>query len=320
MGIVRLGLLGSTATMVAAAVACNALTGVGALEEAPCVADCGSATNPEIDAGAVDASVADTTRRTDAGADTNPSDTGTGPDRYVPPGDDWCASQDAGFRLCSDFDLPDAAVTQGFDLGVVPVPFGAGGSFQLNSMVSVSPPFSALGIGNPFDAGTTSGDRLEGTLSPLGATPTTIRCAVEWMPVHVSTVAGDYAHIFSITVFTDAAEANQVANFSVQMHGDGSLIFLEDYPPSIAMEVPHTIPAQVGTGTWYAVQIVLATSSGTAAYAASVGGVQTGAGMLAVPLPATSHLTLSVGPAYFAGATTTASPGWTFGYDNVICY
>jgi hypothetical protein len=293
---------------------CTLLTGVGSLHETSCVVDCGSADVVETGEAKVKTE-SGSDSPTEGGTDVVTADRDAGP----PVGQDWCASQDAGYRLCSDFDLDAEPVTQGFDLGAVPVPFGEGGSFELDPKNFVSPPRGALGIANPFPAGGTSGDRLEGTLWPLGPTPAAVACSVEWNPREVSTVSGDYAHVFSITAYSDAAEADQVVNLSIQMHADGSVIFLEDYPDE-SMDANHPLVSSVAIDKWHAVELALGTSGAGTTYKVTFGGVEKSAGTLVVPLPSTSHVIFSVGPAYFAGSTSTSSPGWTFDYDNVVCF
>jgi hypothetical protein len=231
----------------------------------------------------------------------------------------WCAGQDASYRLCSDFDLPGEAVTQGFDLGLVPNGT-AGGSFQLDPSSFVSSPHSALGVAAAFPAGGTSGDRLEGTLWQLGPTPPTFRCALQWNPRRLSTVGDDYAHIVALAVYTDAQETDQPLSLNVQIRADGSVVFLESYGSQLTMAYTVAIPIQVTIGSWYAVQMSFTTTGSATTYTVSVGGIQAPVGTLGVPLPGMSHVNLDLGPAYYAGVTTASSPGWTFGYDNVICY
>jgi hypothetical protein len=315
VGILRFWVPATVAFATGSGAACNALTRVGSLKESPCVPDCGAEADT-VDAGDATVNAGDATVNED-GATPALDATGDAPADAAP---GWCAAQDASYRLCSDFDLPDGPVTQGFDLGVVPVPYGEGGTFQLDPKSFVSPPHGGLGVANPFPAQQTSGVRLEGTLWALGPSPSTVQCTLQWNPHKVSTVSGDYAHVAALGVYSDAQQNDQEANFSVQMHADGSLIFLEIHTTDTPMDVPHAIPIQVSLDAWYAVEMSFTTSAGVTTYSVSVGGVPAAGNTLVLPLPTPSHGAVAVGPAYYAGATTEPSPGWTFGYDNVICF
>ena len=280
------------------------------------------------DSGVPSADSSSSAQDSQAAADSTTMDVAAfdGGDSGAPPNTDWCATQNAGYRLCSDFDLPDATIGQGFNLGVSPVPYGEGGSFTFDPSVHTSSPNSGLGVANPFPPGETSGDRLEATLWSLGPTPPSVQCALDWYPRQFSTVAGDYAHVASLTVYTDAQGTVSDVNLSVQMHADGSLVLLEDYTTSAALDATHPIPITVATGQWYAVSMTFTTSGGTTSYAIAVDSVQSAgtvghaSGTLSQPFPASTNVAIAVGPAYYAGGTTAPSPGWIFNYDNVICY
>jgi hypothetical protein len=267
-------------------------------------------------AGAHDAGALPDARSGEDGApssDSAPVDASSG---ETTPTADWCAAQDAGYRLCSDFDRPGDGVTQGFDLGLIQVPNSAGGSFQIDPSAFVSPPNGVLGRANPFPAGGVSGTRLVGTLWALGPTPQAVLCTVAWNPQALSTTANDYAHVIEIVLYSSALEDTFVATFSVNMQGDGSLILLEYYPLQPSKNATHTIPVSVVPHAWIPVRLSIGNGN---TFDIAVGDGHT-SGALAVPLPSTSHGTLEVGPAYFAGSTTASSPGWLFGFDNAICY
>lgn len=234
------------------------------------------------------------------------------------PPSNWCAARDAGYRLCSDFDQSDA-VTQGFDLGAETVPGSVGGSFALDSTDFVSPSNSALGKANPFAPGQTTGIRLIGTLWPLGPIPAAVDCTLMWKPVGLSTTAQDYAHVVQIVFYTDAQQKSEVASLSINMQGDGAIILLEDYGVQSPDNAVHPIGSNITPNTWYPVSLSFASSASGASYQVKVGDKRS-AGTLARVLPSNSYGTLEVGPAYFAGATTSPSPGWSFAYDNVVCY
>lgn len=227
---------------------------------------------------------------------------------------DWCASQAAGFVLCSDFDQ-SGGVTQGFDIGLEEVQNGTGGSFALDPTSFVSAPNGALGIANPFGAGQVSGTRIIGTMWPLGPTPKTLDCQFQWKPVALSTTANDYAHVFSIAFYSDAQQNDQLDSINLNMQGDGSLVLLE-YG---SQNATHTVPIAITTSSgWIAVDVSL-TFGASSSYHLTVGAAVAPGSAFVNAIPSTSHTTLEVGPAYFGGATTSSSPGWTFDYDNVLC-
>jgi hypothetical protein len=304
------------ASLAGSGAACDALTGIGSLTESTCAPDCGGTGEP-FDAGdakmEADAASSDVDAARDAPFDAASDTSGDG-------SRDWCAMQDASYRLCSDFDLPDASVLQGFDLGLVPVPYGEGGSFELDPDSSVSPPQSGLGIANPFPSGETSGDRLEGTLWPFGPTPATVECTLQWNPHQISKTTNDYAHVAAISVYSDALGMDEAVNLSVQLHGDGTLIFLESYNSATMPDVPHPIALDVDLDTWYEVQMTFTTSKGVTSYVVRVNNAAASGSTLTQAIPLKSSMVLAVGPAYYAGNTDGPSPGWIFGYDNVICY
>ena len=231
----------------------------------------------------------------------------------------FCATQRPGHRLCSDFDLPGESVTQGFDLGLVQIG-GVGGTFTLDPTPHVSPPNAALGTATAFPAGGTSGALLVGTLWPLGPTPATVDCSLQWNPQLLSTVVNDYEHVVALVLYADAQTTAPSFSLNVNLQGDGQLLLLEYYPSQPSTNTNHIIPLQVATGGWLPVHMALSASGGSVTYDVSVGGVQAPGGSLALPFPATSHATLQVGPAFFDGTTATQSPGWQSAYDNVVCY
>jgi hypothetical protein len=232
----------------------------------------------------------------------------------------WCASQDAGYLLCSDFDRPGESVTQGFDLGLMQVP-NSGGTFQLDPSSFVSPPNAAVGRANSYGASGSGGAFLHGSLWPLGAAPATLDCSVQWSPVELSPAANDWAHIVALSVYSDAATQNEVFDLNVKLLSDGTLALDEIYQGSgPGQSVRHILPISIATGQWYSVHMSLTNGAGGTSYAVTVGGVQAPGGTLMHPLPASSHGTFRTGPAYYQGANTTPSPGWTFRYDDVICY
>jgi hypothetical protein len=221
----------------------------------------------------------------------------------------WCASQDAGYVFCTDFDESTTA-SKGFDLETQ---VGQGGQFSVTTASFVSSPQSGLGIANPFAAGQTSGDRLIKSLWALGSTPATVTCTFEWDPVALSTAANDYAHVGAFELYSDTSATQQIANYSINLNGSGLLELLEI---SNNNAVSHPITTGVSTGSWLAVTLSLLPGQN---YSVTVG-THSATGILSYPVATTSHGTLEIGPAYFAGTTTGASPGWTFGYDNVVCY
>ncbi len=230
---------------------------------------------------------------------------------------DWCSTQTGAYVLCADFDM--GPVTKSFDLGLSAN--GVGGSIQTDPALFVSPPNSALGVADPYWAnGGSGGDVLVGTLWSFGASPAMFRCAAAWNPQAVSTVGGDYSHIVAIEV--NNSSSDQVVNLSVQMHSDGNLYLLEDYPGG-AGDVEHALDVTVSLNTWYEVSMAFTTSATATTFAVSIEGgptMETATGSLAKPVPAMSSGEVDVGPAYFGGDTDAASPGWTFAYDNVICF
>jgi hypothetical protein len=222
---------------------------------------------------------------------------------------DWCASQDAGYLLCSDFDQA-GGVTQGFDIGLTTN--GVGGSFNLDTATFVSSPRSALGIASPFSAGETTGDIIVADLWPLGTTPASLSCAFQWDPVALSTTPNDYGHVIEIALWSDAAATTSIVTYNLNMEASGELIMLE-YGTSLNQS--HNVTSSIVSGSWTNVSLALTSST----YAVTVGNTMVN-GNLGAPFPSTAHITVEIGPAYFAGDTTAPSPGWTFGYDNVICY
>jgi hypothetical protein len=247
----------------------------------------------DAEAGAMDARQQDTSPMPDASVDAGP----------------WCAAHDAGYLFCADFDESNMAV-QAFDLeGQV----GQGGMFSVTTSTFVSAPQSALGVANPFDAGQTSGDRLIKSLWSLGTTPASITCSTQWDPVALSTTPNDYAHVIAFELYSDAMGTQQIAYFGLNMLPSGALELLEIHGNTAT---PHAVVSSVATGSWVPVTMTLSPGQ---QYSVTVG-TQNATGTLASPVPSPSHGTLEVGPAYFAANTPSSSPGWTFGYDNVICY
>jgi hypothetical protein len=239
----------------------------------------------------------------DAANDTAVSDGSTGD------GAGWCASQDAGYRFCTDFDESMSAV-QGFDLETT---VGQGGQFNVTTTQLVSPPHGALGVASPFSPGQTSGDRLIKSLWALGTTPATFTCTFQWNPVALSTTANDYAHVAAFELYSDEAATQQIANYSINLNGNGLLELLE-ISNNNAVSHPITTGG-VATGSWLSVTLSILPGQN---YSVTVG-TKGATGILSYPVATTSHGTVEIGPAYFAGTTTSPSPGWTFGYDNVIC-
>jgi hypothetical protein len=307
--------------VLAAGAGCQLLTGIDQLT----VQDASDA-GPEIDTGTQPEAGSMTEGGKDADAtppqdSSAPTDTGTSLETGPPPDGatgDWCALQPTGYRLCSDFDLPAQSVTDGFDHGLVPN--GVGGSFSLDTNIFLSSPRSALGKANPFPAMGTSGILLIGTLWALGPTPSTLSCTIAWNPRNLSTTTNDYAHVIEFGQYSDAQETMEPFTLSINMNGDGTLILLEYYRYDLSKNATHAIPYSVATGGWIPVRMALAVGISATTYTVSVGGVQADGSTLSVPLPAMSHGTFEVGPAFFGGNTTAASPGWTFDYDNVVCY
>jgi hypothetical protein len=333
--VVALGLGWLVGSLVAAPAACSLFVSTAGLDDGPAdSAHESSARKPNDSATPADSRSPDSLAPVDAARDTlrdagsdavsdagtrdsrAPADTGRDAtqmrDATADTSADWCEAQDASYRLCSDFDK--APVTLGFDLGLIPN--GVGGSFTEDTPLSVSRPNSGLGVAKGYGAGGTGGALLEGALWAFGSRPSTLHCAVQWNAQSVSTVALDYAHIVAIEV--NASDGAQEVNLSIQMHADGSIGFLEDYPGGVG-EMNHVIPITVVLGTWYPVTMTLTTAGGSTSYTVNVGG-QSASGTLGTPLSAMSAGIFEVGPAYFGGATTDPSPGWTFAYDNVVCF
>jgi hypothetical protein len=233
------------------------------------------------------------------------------PDVTVDAGD-WCASQEAGYRLCADFD-DSLTAAQGFDLEAKQ---GVGGQFSLNTATFVSAPESALGVANPFDAGQTSGDRLEKSLWLLGPTPSTFECTLQWNPAALSTTPNDYAHVLELALWSDAAGTQSIVTYSLNMQVNGQLVMLEYYASMTSASATHLVTTSVAP-KW--TNVVISISATAQTYSVTVGNMNA-AGNLSKPIPSTSHGVVEIGPAYFGGDTDASSPGWTFGYDNVLCY
>ncbi len=261
----------------------------------------------EKDAGVLDAPVTDASG--DVATTDAPPDVITTPDGAAT----WCATQDAGYRLCADYDESNN-VTQSFDSeGQV----GVGGTLSISTSTFVSASQSAFGIANPFGPGQTSGDREIKALWALGATPGSISCTLQWDPVALSTTQNDYAHVISIGLYADSAGTQALVSYNVNMLATGQLVLLEYYPNQGSANATHVISSSIAVNTWRAVTLTFSATAQT--YSASYGTSGT-SGVLAKPVPSTSFASAEIGPAYFGGSTTTASPGWAFGYDNVICY
>ncbi len=141
------------------------------------------------------------------------------------------------------------------------------------------------------------------------------------MPISLPTTAGVYSHILFLTVYADDDASSVLRGIGLNVLGDGTLQFLDDISANTAENTMNNFgmfsaPPQ----TWTHVVLSLTTNSaGTTSYQAAVGSV-TGMGSLMLPLQAMSRVTLGVGPAYYAGSTTSYTPSWIFDYDNVVCY
>ncbi len=259
----------------------------------------GGATSQNDDA-SIDASPSDA-RAGDADADADASfaDAPSGP---------FCAAQEAGYRVCADFD-ESSNVVQSFDLASQ---YGVGGQFSVTTTTFTSPPQSALGVAFAYDAGQFGGDYLVKSVWPLGTTPS-ITCDFDWQPVAVSTVANDYAHLMEVALWSDDAATQGIVTYSLNLQGDGSVVLLEFGNTTNAS---HTVTSTITLGTWVHVQIAI--DVGSQLYSATIGSANA-SGVLSTAIPTPSHGTIEVGPVYFGGATTSPSPGWTFVYDNVIC-
>jgi hypothetical protein len=254
----------------------------------------------------------------DAGADAG-ADTGMKTDAGRDGSVDWCASQDAGYRVCSDFDLPAGSVTQGFDIGLVTVPGGSGGNFTLDTSVFVSPPHGALGVALGYPAHGTGGINITATLWSEGTTPRSVQCSAAWNPHLLSTITNDYAHVIDMVVFSDKTESKQLVYLGINMNGDGTIVVLEYYPQNPLISVSHDIPFTVTTDKWLPVVLSFSPGVGVTQYHGSVGGTPI-SGSLVMPLPATSYAIFEIGPTYYGGTNVDASVGWKFDYDNVVCY
>jgi hypothetical protein len=275
-------------------------------------------------AGAADASPTDGSAGevgSDVGGDVGRE---TGPDAFAPDtgsdAGDWCANQQPGYLLCSDFDLLDGGVTQGFDPDLAYV--GDGGAFVFDTTYFASPPRSARGVAAGFPEGGTAGVQLNGDLWGLEATPASVTCSLEWWPI-VSQVpgGGTYSHILFLTFYSDADGSTPLRGIGLSVLGDGTIQFLDNMDSDPDADTTNNLGTLAeDAGAFTHVEISLTNGGGQTSYAVVVGSV-TGAGALTVPLPATSRATILVGPAYYGAldATNPTAPSWSFDYDNVVC-
>jgi hypothetical protein len=267
---------------------------------------------------------------TDSGTERS-HDTGEKPDSRnldsaaddgLPPdaGGDWCSRQEAGFRLCSDFDLPDAGVDQGFDLGFLYT--GSGGGFAFDNGTFVSPPRSAQGSPMSFGPGGNAGVQLNGSLWLYEPTPATVTCSLAWLPISIPTTAGVYSHVLFLSFYASGDAGTSLRDIGINIMNGDELQFLDAIRANPSLSTTASFGPFVPSSPpkWTQVKLTLtAGSSGTTTYSASVGGL-TAKGTLGVSLEAMTHATLGVGPAFYGGGTLAFTPPWIFDYDNVICY
>jgi hypothetical protein len=231
----------------------------------------------------------------------------------------WCARRDAGYLLCSDFDLPEGGIDQGFNLGFEYN--GSGGSFGFDMGNYVSPPRSAQGAPQAFGPGGTAGVQLSGDLWLTESTPASVTCTVEWLPISIPSTMGVYSHILFLTVYADDDASSELRGIGLNILGTNELQFLDDVGDGTTETTSQNFGPYVPTNPpqWTSVGITLTTGGGITSYSAFVGSSSV-MGTLMEPLPSTSHVTLGVGPAYYSGQTTAYTPQWIFDYDNVLCY
>ena len=114
-------------------------------------------------------------------------------------------------------------------------------------------------------------------------------------------------------MWSDAAATHQIVSYNLNMTASGQLVLLEF---GTGLNSEHPVTSTITTGQWVLVTVSLLPGQ---TYGVTIGGA-TASGILAKPLPTPSQGTLEVGPTYFAASTLVSSPGWTFGYDDVVCY
>jgi hypothetical protein len=91
-------------------------------------------------------------------------------------------------------------------------------------------------------------------------------------------------------------------------------VLVAQYVPTPESNVATPTSVAIVPGDWVHVTLALTSSSSSAAYTVTIGGTTKSGTLLA--FPATSQIGVSIGPNDYSGG----SSGWSFDYDNVICY
>jgi hypothetical protein len=267
-----------------------------------------------VDTGS-DAAV-DTGRRVDTGSDAA-VDTGRHHEASSDGGSsasdaDWCSQQQATRFFCNDFDR-GTAVTSGWS-GLNRDP-DAGTSFTRETTHIVSPPYGAAGVNGAFSGESDSTSQLYAYLSSgPTATPTALTCELEVYPVAFSTVSDDVTAFFQL-YFNTVSEGVVTEASEVDLRSDtAGNVLVAQYVPTPESNVANPTTVAMLPGHWVHVTLALSSNSSSAAYTVTIGGTTKSGTLLA--FPATTQIGVSVGPDDYSGG----SSGWSFDYDNVICY
>jgi hypothetical protein len=230
----------------------------------------------------------------------------------------FCTTTDVKPYFCSDFDTPDADLSEGF---VRLSSGGVGGTSTLDSLSFVSCPHSARMTMFGFDAGQTSFESLVGTLwTSVTPPPPSLVCSFQWNPHALSSAVGDSAIFFKIDFFAapgvvvDGGQGVAV-ELRLAIKSTGDLLVLERDLIG-GSDSLHDFGVSPALDQWHSIVVETAPSVGTA-YTVSVDGKASPYTLGRLVPQDESGLQIVVGPDTLSN---TASTGWDFAYDNILCY
>lgn len=270
----------------------------------------------------------------------------------------WCTTWSSK-RLCDDFDNNAGVGQQGLPKQSTVGGAGGSFALNAdnpysapNSAFGISGAFDA-GSGAGVQL---AGPLWQGAQSAQ----TTLTCALQLAAAQLSTESGDSAVVMALMIGDSSGSSMVQLDLVVDTHGAVSFQEIDSMPQSdpdsgcadtgsIAADAaglddggpeggedssipgppdaalgeagsPTTatygLPASVVVGSWVSIQMQFTTGAGpSTAFSVSVDSQQV-KGMLLQPFPSPMTATLSIGPTDLGSA----SSGWSFFYDNVICY
>jgi hypothetical protein len=228
---------------------------------------------------------------------------------------EWCSVQHTPRFFCDDFDL-GVAVSTGW-AGVNQ--YGATNTLTRESTRVVSPPFAALASLPPLDGGVSSASLYTYLWVTPMALPPTLTCELEVFPASFSTTPNDVISWLSFVFFAspDGGLLSEAETLTLTCDSGGNIQFDEFDAYAPQGSVGHLAPSPILPGQWLHVKLTLSNMAGQTGYSVSIGALPLTAGTLTRTLPATSQVELAIG---MGDTSQRGSSGWSFDYDNVVCY